>query len=349
MNVVTIEHTINIKEIGIFLSANAAEKEVEIAGNMDHRIPDGEQDESYPVTVMLKSTTAPTISRQDGTEIFSYDILVVKIKDKNANLNQDNIVGRAMWLLMFVYIPITIKVINRALQFFKYQLKNPVQESLTQSQILLMDGALFNPKWIDEDGDVVLISEKPLRSGSFQLMIGLPIQINDTFGSTLFTNEKIGSLLNFVFHPMSISLSDQILSEAQGSAISGNIRRAVVELAISIEVYVKNSFLKREKIAGSAYEYLEDKGRESIKVLDLIDGASLYAFGNSFKLQHKEHFKNIDFIMRCRNKIAHRGETKFRSDTDWIEPNFEMLKAWWISALTLMQWLENNIKQTSSS
>ena len=109
---------------------------------------------------------------------------------------------------------------------------------------------------------------------------------------------------------------------------------AFIDLAISIEVHVKNNSLTQKKSLVQLTNTWKIRTK-SIKVLDLIDGASLYAFGNSFKLQHKEHFKNIYHIMRCRNKIAHRGETKFRGDTDWIEPDFDMLKKWWESAIKL--------------
>ena len=33
----------------------------------------------------------------------------------------------------------------------------------------------------------------------------------------------------------------------------------------------------------------------------------LYAFGESFKEHSAQHYKNIDYLFRTRNKVAHMG------------------------------------------
>lgn len=141
-----------------------------------------------------------------------------------------------------------------------------------------------------------------------------------------------------------IGLGDELLSDAQNAALSNNMRRAILELVISIEVVVKGSFFKQSKIAGAVFEYFEDKGRETIKVLELLDGAALSAFGESFKLVRPKAFKDIDHAFRCRNKIAHRGEVKFRDDSGiWNTPDQKVLEQWWGSTIEMFNWLRAKV------
>ena len=76
--------------------------------------------------------------------------------------------------------------------------------------------------------------------------------------------------------------------------------------------------------------------------MDLIHVVAKRAFGRSFKEEQASHYKNIDFLFRCRNKVAHRGELIYRDDSGVHTVDKEMLAVWWESALTLLKWLKAN-------
>ncbi|MBM0741382.1 hypothetical protein JOY44_07075 [Phormidium sp. CLA17] len=135
---------------------------------------------------------------------------------------------------------------------------------------------------------------------------------------------------------------EEILSESQASVFNGNLRRAVLELAIACELATKQSFFGEASRAGLAFEYLEDKGRVNVKVLDLITGVAVQVIGQSFKDFDKNAYIDIDHLFRCRNKVAHRGEPKFKDDTGKeYEISEEILQRWWDSAEKLFRWLDS--------
>jgi hypothetical protein len=113
-----------------------------------------------------------------------------------------------------------------------------------------------------------------------------------------------------------------------------NLRRAVLEIAIACETTVKQAFFDKTTLAGAAFEYLEDKGKVRITVKEMIDSVSKQTFGKSFREDHKSHYDNIDFIFRCRNKAAHRGELTYRDDSGAMHSvNNETLAIWWDSVI----------------
>jgi len=170
----------------------------------------------------------------------------------------------------------------------------------------------------------------------------------DLFGAIPFSRDEAPQLQTYLSVPaLPAPLSSQLLSDAQAAALSNNVRRAVLELAIAVEVFVKRKFFKQGGVAGAAFEYLEDKGRETVKVIELLDGASLYAFGESFKIAAPEAYKHLDHLFRCRNKIAHRGVVLFRDDgAAWQEPTQELLLVWWKAVLEMFTWLEDKVHES---
>jgi hypothetical protein len=134
---------------------------------------------------------------------------------------------------------------------------------------------------------------------------------------------------------------DELLSDAQAAAVENNMRRAVVELAIAVETAAKQSFFAKSTPAGIAFSFIE--GRASIRVLDLIDGVAKEAFGESFKKAHGDHYRNIDYLFRCRNKAVHRGEIVFRDDKEkLVTLNSTLLQEWWLSVDALIHWLKKH-------
>jgi hypothetical protein len=139
-------------------------------------------------------------------------------------------------------------------------------------------------------------------------------------------------------------LYEELISDAQTAASEGNYRRAVLELAIATEVFIKNSFFKSNPVSTATFEYLEDKNKINVSAIDLISDVAKRAFDISFKKDSPDDYKNIDHLFRCRNKIAHQGKLGFRNDNgDWIEVTNETVNDWWKSVSKLIQWLDGNL------
>ena len=143
-------------------------------------------------------------------------------------------------------------------------------------------------------------------------------------------------------HPPETSLADSLLSDAQSAWYENNLRRSVIELAICAEILVKRKFFARSSPAGAAFDYLEDKSKVSVKVLDLLSAVAKEAFSRSYKDEEPDSFKHIDYLFRCRNKIAHRGELSFKDDNGTtIIVDKTLAERWWNSVLSLKKWLDS--------
>ena len=105
---------------------------------------------------------------------------------------------------------------------------------------------------------------------------------------------------------------------------------------------VKRTFFKEETPAGAAIDYLEDKAKARVKVLDFLDPVALEAFSRSYKDDAANNYEHIDYLFRCRNKIAHRGALTFRDkDGKSITVDRERVESWWLAVAHLKGWLES--------
>lgn len=338
MSGLVVRFSLNILSIPYYFLAKGSSKHITIEGAIN----------DLPTKIELLSENSPGVTNASGTESkFLFNIVVVEITDQNEDLRNHNFIeGRARCLLR-TYQQIVVEAINRLILYFKYELRNPFMRGISDLDLLKEEYAFYNPEWLTLEGDRIKISDKPITSGVISIP-GVPLMQDNLFGIKQFTEENVSALQEQVFSNRKYDLTEELLSDAQTSALHHNLRRSVLELAITIEVFVKNMFFKREKVAGSAFEYLEDKGKENIKIIDLLDGASVYAFGESFKIYSPNSYKNIDYIFRCRNKIAHRGESKYRDDAGvWQEVDFEKLRIWWVSTLEMMSWLKAKVQCTN--
>ena len=298
-----------------------------------------------PVEVHLTSMGAPSITNANGSDRrFFYNKVSISITKPDENLaDSDFIEGRARFLLM-EFQQVVVDVLNRLVSYFKYEKRHPNLRELSFFDLLKQEEQFCNPTWQTLAGIPLAVSASPVSSGVISIP-GIGLLREDFFGISLFTSDESPNLERWISSAdHDIGLGDQLLSDAQSAALSNNIRRAVLELVISIEVVVKGAFFKQAKIAGAVFEYLEDKGRETIKVVELLDGAASSAFGESFKAAWPKSYKDIDHAFRCRNKIAHRGEVKFRDDAgNWHTPDNELLRQWWTSTIEMFNWLEEKV------
>lgn len=140
---------------------------------------------------------------------------------------------------------------------------------------------------------------------------------------------------------LAVPLHYLILGQGRDAALEGDLRRGVMELAMSAEIAVKQSFFAPATAAGEAFEYLEDKNQVRIGVVELLREPSKRAFGESFGAYDAAAFECIEYLFRCRNKVVHRGELAFRDRAgDPRIADRDTLREWFSAVLTLFDWLE---------
>ncbi len=299
-----------------------------------------------PIAVRLTSEQSPARAKADGSDRrFYFNKVSISITKNNENLaNSDFIEGRARFLLM-EFQHTVVEVLNRLIRFFKYEKRHPNLRPLYFSDFLSQEQQFCNPTWQTLDGQALTVSATPLTSGIITIP-GLGLLRDDLFGIQAFTADEAPKLEQYLSSTNHIiSLSEQLLSDAQSAALANNVRRAVLELAIAIEVFVKSAFFNQEKAVESVFEYLMDKVRETVKVTELLDSASLKVFGESFKTASRESYRHLDHVFRCRNQVAHKGEPRYRDDSGaWHEADQELLLKWWEAAIEMFAWLQNRIE-----
>jgi hypothetical protein len=225
------------------------------------------------------------------------------------------------------YHQAALTVANRVMKFFKYQMHAHLVREFTK-----LDIELGVTKWTGEDGqDLAPPGVKPIVLHA----IG-----QASLGERDFTDDEDSVLQRALETELPIESYQEFMSDAQTSILRGNMPRAVMEMAIACEIAVRQAFFAKATPAGAAFEYIEDKARISVKVIDLVDAAARQAFGESFKDAAPDAYQDIDFLFRCRNKVAHRGETFYRDDRGTTHKvTRDTLRQWWLSAMRLLQWL----------
>lgn len=226
---------------------------------------------------------------------------------------------------------VACEIVNRILRFFKYELNTPnILEFHADEE------CFQNAKWTDENGTLAGIGPS----------VGVATAIPGLWGElgvkklTFGDSQKLQEALANSIEP---SLFEQILADARTALFEQHLRRAVLELAIACEILVKRTFFSENAISGVAFEYLEDKSKINVKVLELIDGVAKEAFGRSFREDHPTDYRSIDHLFRCRNKVAHRGVLSYREDSIVYTVDENLIKTWWSAVDRLHSWMSAQV------
>lgn len=149
------------------------------------------------------------------------------------------------------------------------------------------------------------------------------------------------SLRNALEVPTTVPLHRLIAAQGKDAALEGDLRRAVMELAIASEIAVKQAFFAPESAAGEAFEYFEEKKLVRAAVVDLLKEPSRRAFGEAFSDAHSDAFEQVEYLFRCRNKVVHRGKLTFRDRSGAPQPVDRTTLRDWVDAVhCLFEWLE---------
>ena len=217
---------------------------------------------------------------------------------------------------------------NRLVAYFSYKLGNPNLKPLPEFHSQLM-----NPKWSNSEG-------KMYSYNRLTIMLDRMLPLG-TFGMARL--EKLSDLDNVLGQqPYSPCLHEEFLLNARNAIIGNQYRRAVLELAIVCEIMVKNKFASKKSPAFDAYVFLDGKRLINAPITKLVSGIAEEPcfFGRSFQKDHPDQHIEIDYLFRCRNKIAHKGEMLY-NDTSGNSQKVDLptISRWWDAVEVLLKWL----------
>ena len=225
------------------------------------------------------------------------------------------------------YSRVASLVLHNAITFLRFQLRQPLLRALNE-----IKQHLSNPEWSDASGNKI-------DPGMSTVVVPPVPGIRNQFGVVKLERKHAKLLLSTLTKTKQPSLHAEILSDAQAAAFDGNIRRAVLELAIACEVFAKHTFFGSDGKASQVFEALEDRGKANVRVLDLIDIGGNAVMGKSFRILDINAYTDIDHLFRARNKVAHRGEAVFRDDKGHLHTvDAKLLNQWWRSVEKLFDW-----------
>lgn len=224
-------------------------------------------------------------------------------------------------------------VANRVVRFFKY-----VQRTPQLKEFRKYANEFNNQHWTDASGH-------DIEPGIYQLtaLMASP-EGPQLLGQRSFTVNDDNALRCELETEQQPTAAEEFLSEAQTSISDQNYRRAVLEMAIGCEVAIKQAFFRASTPAGSAFEALEDDRKIHVRAIDLLHRPALEAFSASFRDEHSVEYQHLDYLFRCRNKVAHRATAQYRDRAGIMQSvNRNTLEQWWQSIETLFRWLQMHI------
>ena len=228
------------------------------------------------------------------------------------------------------YGPVVVEAFRRILSFYKFNLNQPNLDPVN-----FKNNKFYDMQWYDNNGH---------DYGSLTLSFSSPLvgQTNRLFEVEPYRVSDYELLKETLIHGSTEELQHQILSDAQSAIMGKNLRRGVFEIAVACELAVKRTFFSKQSFSGDAFEFMEDKGKVKVTVLEFISSIAKAVFNESFKDNSSVDYQRIDYLFRCRNKIAHRGELVFKDDSGNVcEASPVIVREWYKSARTLIRWLES--------
>ena len=296
--------------------------------------------DGYDVSLQLK-TNGPVSRRKRRTDMYwtvPYTAVEIRVSKENIepppiDRYPDGTIGYETQRPYFeerlpLYRKVARRTLNALIQYFKYQLWQPMLDELPYH----LD-SLDNPEWTDRDG--VEVGKGPAHV-TLQQIAGNRGEL----GTVLFQKKHDTALTRALLSPIEPRLEEELLYDAQASIWRENHRRAVLEMALAVEVAVKEKIFGGEAAAGVAFEHLEDRGKVNARVIDLLDSTAKAVYGESFRETNREEYRQLDYLFRARNKVAHRGKAVFRDECGVLqEVDDAMLRLWWGAVTALRSWL----------
>lgn len=224
------------------------------------------------------------------------------------------------------YASASTRALNRFFAFLRYSLHQPFFHPLRAHH-----EAFGNPTWRDENGNDV-------GHGAL-VFVAQPLPTR--FGVIPLRKSHDSQIARRLCSEYSPDLYEDFLADAQVAAFDGNVRRAVLELAIACEVAIKHTFFGQTSPGALTIEHLEDKNVLRLRVVELIHSTSKDVFGVSFRDAHKAEYLHIVEVFRCRNKIAHRGRPIYKDEDGTLhQATIDTCEKWFESVRVMVKWLK---------
>jgi hypothetical protein len=236
---------------------------------------------------------------------------------------------------ILIYRNMALEALRRLLRFFKYRqahalLRDPIGEDLD------------NPKWTDGTGQEV-------PSGiSFHEASLYGIELDEEVGIQALASTDDPMLQQALAEPpIQPELYEQLLSDARAALFQGSLRRAILELAISCEVAIKQAFfVKGTEAALSIYFDEKKQLRENVGgFTNLLGNPAEHILGQNFRKAGKAERRTciyIDRLFQCRNQIAHEGQPTYKNKRGRSLPvDQAVAKEWFKAADHLFRWLRH--------
>lgn len=210
-------------------------------------------------------------------------------------------------------------IMNRLIRYFRFTLGNPLLEAV-RAQTLRTS----NPEWTDENGTPLQVRISAVEAKGFAGLRQSP-----AFGIKAFTPEQSHEFEQALQVDTSYDLYEELMVDARDALMQGNLRRGVLEMAITCEVATKELFAKKGRRAGSNIPVALHTGAKK-------------AFGASFKQDNPKDWHHIEYLFQCRDDVAHGSAASYKDKNQNTQNmDFDSLRDWWDSLETLMAWVRS--------
>jgi hypothetical protein len=224
------------------------------------------------------------------------------------------------------YRKVVFTVMNRLIEYFKYEKGNPFLRPLNA-------GHLKKWEWYDQNDKLLYEEPKGVIVGHFP-------GLHDRLDSKGLRMSELGSLTAALGVSRDIIVVDELRAQAREAIYEENLLLAVLLLAVAVEVKVKTTFLGSNSAASNAFDYSQEKGRIEVSPVDFIGTIAKRTFGQGFNDVNQKAYTNIQYLFRCRNKVAHRGQGIYSDNNEKPQRvDREKLDLWWTSVTELFTWL----------
>ena len=122
--------------------------------------------------------------------------------------------------------------------------------------------------------------------------------------------------------PIEPELYEQLLSDTRAALFQGSLRRAILELAISCEVAIKQAFFDKATEAALS-PYFDEKRQVSDSVggfTNLLGEPAERILGQNFRKADRRACIYIHHLFQCRNQIAHEGQPTYKNQRGHDRP-----------------------------
>ena len=243
------------------------------------------------------------------------------------------------WHTIEKYEYIAETAINRLLRYFQYRLNTPLLRLANAHD----DSWSSSPILINRDENDKTFSR---RISCADYSRHLAYGYYPRFSIKALCDISDDGLLTTLDQDIQPSLHEEFLCSARTEIIAGNIRRAVLEMAICCEVLVKSSLFSKSLVSSAIFDYLSRKRRIEISVHELLDHPVKEVWGVSFKDECLQDWKNIGYLFNARNRVAHTGICEYRNDKgNRFDVDEILVEDWWASIESLLAWLNGKLSK----